>query len=209
MLALNEVRVLPVLLDGCGAHEIATFHAVMKLRAGKRILRADFADLQSRAIIGRVRSSNGVGIEASAVSDLPRARAAVAKVNGDTLVGMPRNDPGWSLQGSPFVAQLDDVGKYSSMFSTPRADLIRQTQTLCSFWTYEHGIVPGQLGQRFRQLLQPTVVGKATVKKRRVGLKRNFQGVLSRALRARRFRGSIFRNGCSGTSEPIDIGKRF
>src|SRR6266511_2377049 len=121
---------------------------------------------------------------------------------------MARNDPSRSSQASPFVAKLDDVGKYSSMFSTPRADLIRQTQTLCSFWTYEHGIVPGQLRQRFRQLLQPTVVGKTAVKKRRVGLKRNFQGVLRRALRARGFRGSIFRNGGTGTSEPIDIGKR-
>src|SRR6266498_604529 len=204
MLALSEARVLPVLLDSCSAHQIAALHAVMKLRAGKRILRADFADLQSCAIIGRVRSSNGIGIEAGAVSDLSRARTAIAKVNGDAFVGMPRNDPGWSLQGSPFVAQLDDVGKYSSMFSTPRADLIRQTQTLCSFWTYEHGIVPGQFRQRFRQLLQPTVVGKATVKKRRVGLKGNFQRVLPRG-----FRVSGFRNGCTGSAEPIDIGKRF
>src|SRR4029077_7308022 len=102
MLALNEVRVLSVLLDGCGAHQIAAFHAVMKLRAGKRILRADFTDLQTRAKTGRIRSSNGIRIEAGAVSDLPCARTPVAEMDGDALVGMPRKDPGWSLQGSPF-----------------------------------------------------------------------------------------------------------
>ena len=77
--ASDEVRVLPVLLNGRGANQIAAFHAVMKLRAGKRILGADFTDLHSGPIAGRICGSNRIGIEAGAVSDFPRTRAAVTQ----------------------------------------------------------------------------------------------------------------------------------
>src|SRR5438093_379565 len=149
----------------------------MELRAGQRILRADFTNFHSGPIVGRIGGSDRIGIEAGAVSDLACARPAVAEMQRDTLVGMARNDPGRSSQGSPFVAQLDEVGKYPSMFSAPGADLVRQSQPLGSFRTDESSIIPGKLSQRFRQLLQPTVVGEAAVEKRRVGLKRNLEGV--------------------------------
>src|SRR5215813_14304825 len=38
MLALREVRVLPILLQSRSAHQIAAFHAVMELRAGEHVL---------------------------------------------------------------------------------------------------------------------------------------------------------------------------
>src|SRR5262249_53904037 len=47
MFALREVRVLPILLQGRRAHQIAAFHAVMELCAGEHVLRANFADLYS------------------------------------------------------------------------------------------------------------------------------------------------------------------
>ena len=170
MLALGEVGILAILLQSRGAHQIAPLHAVMELRAGQRILRAEFSDLRAGPIAGSTGGANPIGIEAGAVPDLSRAGAAVAEMQGDALVGMARNDPGRSSQASPFVAQLDEIGKYSAVLAAPGADLIGQTQPLGSFWTDESSVVPGKLGQRLRQLLQPTVVGEATVEKRRIGL---------------------------------------
>src|SRR5437773_2486664 len=89
---------------------------------------------------------------------------------------MARNDPDRSSQGAPFVANLDEIDKYPSMFPASGTDLVRQPQPLGSLGTDERGIIPGKLGQRLRQLLQPTVVGEAAVKDCRVGLKRNLEG---------------------------------
>src|SRR5262245_31551904 len=122
----------------------------MELCAGEHILRADFTNLHSRPIARGVCSPNGIGIETGAVTDLPRMRPAIAEMQCDAFVRMPWHYPGRNSQSSPFVAELDDVGKYSSMFSTPGANSIRQTEALGSFWTDESGIVPGKLGQGLR-----------------------------------------------------------
>src|SRR5262245_26648761 len=90
---------------------------------------------------------------------------------------MAGNDPDGRTQGSALVPKLDEVGEYFAVFPAPRANLIRQAEALGSSWTDERGVVPGELGQRLWQLLQPTVVGKAAVEDRRVGLKTNFQRV--------------------------------
>src|SRR5262249_22086881 len=133
----------------------------------------------------------------------------------DAIVRVTWHYPGWNSQGSPFVAELDNVGKYSSMFSTPCAHSIRQTEALGSFRTDESGVVPGKLGQGLRQLLQPTVVGKTAVEKSRVGLKSNFQRVRSFEfrvssfrLRRTRCRVSGFRGGCR-TAQPIGASCRL
>ena len=114
----------------------------------KRILRADFADLRSGPIARSIGGANPIGIEAGAVADLSRAGAAIAKMQGDAVVGMARNDPGRSSQAPPFVAELDEIGKYSSVLAASGADLIGQTQPLGSLGTDESSVVPGQLGQR-------------------------------------------------------------
>src|SRR5262249_15792208 len=152
---------------------------MMELRAGEHILRAHLTDLHSPPIVRGICSPNGKCVEAGAVTDLPCMRPAIAEMQRDALVRVPWHDPGRNSQGSPFVAELDDVGKNSSVFSTSGADSIRQTEALGSFWTDESGIVPGKLGQGLRQFLQPTVVGKAAVEKSRVRLKSNFQEVPS------------------------------
>src|SRR5262245_68995 len=97
----------------------------MELRAGEHILCAEFTNLESGPIIRRVCSPNGIRIEAGAVADLPRMRPAIAEMQCDTLVRMAWYDPGRNTQSSPFVAELDHVGKYSSVFSTPGAHSIR------------------------------------------------------------------------------------
>src|SRR4029453_12242893 len=68
MLAPREVRVLPILLQSRSAHQIAAFHAVMELRAGEHILRAEFTNLHSGSKAGGVCSPNGICIEAGAVT---------------------------------------------------------------------------------------------------------------------------------------------
>src|SRR5262245_51826086 len=216
MLVPREVRVVPILLYSRGAHQIAAFHAVMELRAGEHILRADFADLHSGSIARSVGGANRIRIETGAVADLPRMRSAIAEIQCETLVGVAWNDPGRNSQSSPFVVQLDHVGKYSSVFSTPRTHSIRQTEALGSFWTDESGIVPRKLCQGLWQLLQPTVIGKAAVEKSRIGLKRNLQGVLRLRLGVSDFglggfrcRVSGFREGCAGAAAHIHIGEWF
>src|SRR5215510_9828775 len=122
----------------------------MELCAGKHILRADFTNLYSGSIAGGGCSPNGIGIEAGAVTDLPRMRAAIAEMQCHALVCMAWHDPRRNSQGSSFVAKLDHVGKYSSVFSASRAHSIRQTEALGGFWTDKGGIVPGKLGQGLR-----------------------------------------------------------
>src|SRR5262245_53610981 len=151
----------------------------MELRAGEHILRAHLTDLHSSPIARGVCSPNGIGIEAGAGADLPCLRPAIAEMQRDALVRVAWHDPRRNSQGSPFVAKLDHVGKYSSVFSASRAHSIGQTEALGGFWTHESGIVPGKLGQGLRQFLQPTVVGKAAVEKSRVGLKSNLQEAAS------------------------------
>src|SRR5215470_6143382 len=187
----------------------------MELRAGEHILRADFADLYSGSIAGGVCSPNGICIEAGAITDLARMRPAIAEMQCHALVCMAWHDPGRNSQGSSFIAKLDHVGKYSSVFSTSGADPIGQTEALGSFRADEGGIVPGELRQGLRQLLQPTVVGKAAVEKRRVGPERNLQRasglrlcVLGFGSRGFRCRVSGFRDGCQ-TAQPIGASCRF
>src|SRR5262249_267430 len=214
MLVLPQLRVLPMLLQGRRPHKIAPFHAGMELCAGKHILCPDFTDLHSGSKAGGVCSPNGIGIEAGAVTDLPCMRPAIAEMQCHALVCMAWHDPRRNSQGSPFVAKLDHVGKYSSVFSASRAHSIGQTEALGGFWTHESGIVPGKLDQGLRQLLQPTVVGKAAVEKSRVRLKSNFQGVPSLRLCVTGFgldvfrcQVSGFRGGRAGTAAYIHIGK--
>ena len=48
--------------------------------------------------------------------------------------------------------------------SPPRAATrVRQTEILCGGRADQRGIVPGQLGDRLGQFLQPAIVGKAAV----------------------------------------------
>src|SRR5262245_29890415 len=102
----------------------------MELRAGEHILRADFTDLSSGSIAVVVCSPKRVSIEAGAVTDLPRMPPAIAEMQCHALVRMAWHYPGWNSQGSSFVAELDDVGKNSSVFSASRAHSIRQTKAL-------------------------------------------------------------------------------
>src|SRR4030095_2495434 len=85
MLAPREVRVLPILLQSRSAHQIAAFHAVMELRAGDHILRAESTNLHSGSKAGGGCSPNGICIEAGAVTDLPRMRPAIAEMQCDAL----------------------------------------------------------------------------------------------------------------------------
>src|SRR5262249_39572303 len=97
----------------------------MELRTGEHILRADFADLYSGSIARGVCSPNGIGVEAGAVADLPCMGPAIAEMQRDALVRVAWHDPGRNSQGSPFVAELDDVGKNSSVFSASGANSVR------------------------------------------------------------------------------------
>src|SRR5262249_7593367 len=176
---------------------------------------AHLTDLHSGSIVRGVCSPNGIGVEAGAVTDLPGMRPAIAEMQRDALVRVAGQDPGRNSQGSPFVAELGDVGKNSSVFSASRAHSIRQTEALGGFWTDEGGIVPGKLGQRLRQLLQPTGVGKAAVEKSRGGLERNLQRafglrlcVLGFGSRGFRCRVSGFRKGRAGAAH-VRIAKWF
>src|SRR4029453_10089120 len=99
----------------------------MELRAGEHILRAEFTNLHFGPKGRGVCSPNEVSIEAGAVTDLPRMRSAIAEMQCDALVRVAWHDPGRNSQGSSFVAELDHVGKYSSVFSTPGPPPIKKT----------------------------------------------------------------------------------
>ena len=68
---------------------LAAFHQVVILRAGERVACRRCVTISTpRAEPQRVGRAERVGVEPGAVADASGARAAVAEVHGDAVVGM-------------------------------------------------------------------------------------------------------------------------
>src|SRR5919198_991685 len=73
------------------------------------------------------------------------------------------------------VADFQDVADDLSMLAAGERGSLASVELLRGRGTDDDRVVPGQLGDRLRQLLQPAVVREADVEDRRIVSKRNFQ----------------------------------
>ena len=75
---------------------------------------------------------------------------------------MAGQDPNRDLEGPPAVGQPHDL-------------FAGDPDPLCGLRRQEERVVPGQLRDRFGELLQPSVVGEPPVVNRRIGTEVDFQ----------------------------------
>ena len=93
-------------------------------------------------------------------------RTAVAERDGDHAIRHSGKEPDGELERAAVVIEADPILVLEAeRFGRRRAD--------------ERGVVPGQLGEGIGKLLQPPVVGEATVVKRRGGKKDDLQATTS------------------------------
>ena len=132
------------------------------------MLRGGFLDLHTARGPRRIRRTDLKGIEAMLISHSSRVRTPVPEMNRDHVVWLPGGDPRRHgvFDSSSLMSDLDRVDvNVAALF----ADSFFESQLLGSVWTNQRGIVPGHFRQRLRQLLQPTVVCKATIVNCRIG----------------------------------------
>ncbi len=136
------------------AHGGAALHRMLVLRRRERVALERLADLDARRRPEAAALAQNVRVEARAVRDPASARAAVAEVHGDAALGLPRHDPDRGLDAPPRIGELDDV-------------LRREAELLRRGRRHQRGVLPRQLRQGLRELLEPAVVGVGAVPDRR------------------------------------------
>ena len=145
----------------------------MILRAGQLVAVAGLRQLHAGQDVGRCRRAQRVDVEAGAVADASGARAAVAEMKRQRVGRVPGRNPHRDAQRVVALPQLDDVA----------AD---ERQARGGRRPDQRGVVPGELGERLRQLLQPGVVGEAAVVDARIGPEDDFEPLRRRCAALRR-----------------------
>ncbi len=159
---LRELWVGGVLRLGCHPHEVSSLErpVILRRRQGISLARPD--QLDAGCDVQGTRHSQRVHVEADAVADAARPRAPVAQVQRQRVGGVAWRQPHRHLQRPAALPQFHDVAAQQRQ---PRGGGRRD----------ERRVVPGQLGQRLRKLLQPGVVGEPPVVDVGIGSKHDLE----------------------------------
>ena len=111
-----------------------------------------------------------IGVEADARADAARLLPPVAEAQHERAVGEARHAQDRQLEAAAGQLQLDQV-------------LVLQAQRGRGRGAHEQGVVPGDLGDRVRQLLEPGVVGAGAVFELGARLEHDLQRARARRLR--------------------------
>src|SRR2546425_691067 len=172
---VNRLRVVHVLVSRDRAHHAAAFHQVVILRAREGILLAGVDDLDAGPVPQRVGRANRVGVEARAGARMASPHAAVTEMHGDAVVRVTDDREHCAANRAPLIPKLDDVADDLSVLAAGPGGFVLGFDFLGGRWAHDDRVVPRQLRDRFRQLLQPAVVREPPVKDARVVAKRNFE----------------------------------
>src|SRR5439155_3451857 len=104
-----------------------------------------------------------VCVEARGAADAARPCAAVAEVNGDAIVRMTDDREKRAPDRPCAISQLDDVAPDLAVLAAGECGRDTALQPRGRRRADEDRVVPRQLRDRLRQLLEPTVVCKAAV----------------------------------------------
>ena len=151
---LGEVRFFLVLLEIALLHQRTlsdrSFHRLVTLRAGEVVSCAGRSQLNAAREPGILAGAQRIDIVASAGARAPGTRASVAEENRDRVVGVSRLNPDRAFNFLALELEFDNVFE-------------GELQSLGHRGANHDRIVPGQLGQWLRKLLQPCVVREAAV----------------------------------------------
>src|SRR3954468_14109217 len=89
-------------------------------------------------------------------------------MHGDAVGRMTDNREQRAANRAAVVFELDDVADDLSVLAALKRWRFRALQPLRSCRAHEDRVVPGEPGNRLRQLLQPPVVGKTAVENTRI-----------------------------------------
>ena len=130
----------------------------------------------------RVARAQRVRVEAHAVADAAGARAAVAEVHGHGAVGVARQHPERRHDRAAAERELGELGHVAAR------GLLRlhAAESGGGLRAHERHVVPGDLAERLRQLLQPAEVGEAPVEDGRIRAERDLEPVRAAACGRRR-----------------------
>ena len=159
---MDELRMLTELFQRAAANQRPSYHRMMALRGDKLVASAGFAYLQAA---GKPRLAGGtqrISIEPECAAHLAGAGPAVAQMHRNRLISLAGVDPNRRGDRRITQAEFDNVA-------------IVQCQSLRRARADQCRIVPGHLGQRFRQFLEPGVVSEAAIPNRRIGPKYQLQ----------------------------------
>ena len=159
---LGERRLLVVLLERRGADDGAAFHRVVALRRGNQ-------DRSRRTGGPRRRCRSTAHRRCGSRSRCSRRRCPRARARW-------RPRPKYTVTASATCPGCTHTAA-SSVPALPRdldAIAVADLQLRRRRGRDQHGVVPGDLRERLRQLLQPAVVREAAVVDRRIGCERDF-----------------------------------
>ena len=168
---VGKIRVLAIILKRSGRQNLPAFHAEVILRAGERIVVPGLLD---RAAGGSgspesVGSAHRVGVETLVRSGVARFLAAVSQRKDNDAIGLAGQPPRGGGDFAVRKRNVDDVRINLAVLAATPGDVVRQLQLLRRLGADQRGIVPGELGDRLRQFLQPAVIGEAPVVDARIG----------------------------------------
>ena len=158
---------------------VGRVHGLIALGGSEFVGRARFREFASGRDPQRRRRAQRVDIEAGARSGATGARASVAKVDGDGIVGMSGLHPDRPGDFAPREFDRDHV-------------LRLELFALGHLGADQDGVVPGQFRHRLGKFLQPAVVGELAVVNGRVSAEIDFEGFrvgAGRSWQIGRFRG--------------------
>ncbi len=122
----------------------------MVLRAGQWVRSAGPGHFQADGDIGRGGRAEDISVETHPLAHAAGHRPAVAQRHRDREVRLAGKDQGGDLQAAAGEVQPHDVaGGHAQRLRGRRAD--------------DGGVIPGQLGDRVGELLQPAVIGEPAV----------------------------------------------
>ena len=169
-------RVIFKLLDIPYAKQIAALHIEMDLSRSDIRFLTRCLDL-AKAVIHCIGAANIERIVAETRADLTGTRTAVAHIDSDDVIGLPRRDPNRDrlLDIRALIGQRHKIGKLVTALCIDKASALRPAGKLAGvvagiqfkprggLRAYQRDVVPRDLVERIRQFLQPAVIHKAAV----------------------------------------------
>src|SRR3954464_8700431 len=105
----KDLRILLELIECKCPNRIAPLHRMMHLSAGECVLFVKSSNSQTSGKPSIRERSQRIRIETGSVTDMPRSRAAIAKVQRHGMPSMPRNNEGCSTKRRTAELNLHQV----------------------------------------------------------------------------------------------------
>ena len=163
-IGLRKLRIFLVFVERRDADQVRALPSCCASASWPAPSGRRFCELRAPCRSTACERTNPARIKSHARSDAPGARAPIAEKHRHAFIRVPWHHPCRRDNRATLILQFDGVFALDS-------------QALGRFRAQHGHGVPGELGQRLGQFLQPAVVCKAAVPDRVVGPKNNFESL--------------------------------